>query len=511
MTYLCSPGETSRAAPMRYPSLYQINTRVWLTEKAAILGRRATLDDISDADLDDLAGKGFDWIWLLSVWQTGAMGRAVSRSHPDWRRGFEKTLPDLREEDIAGSGFAITAYRVADSLGGDDALARLRRRMHDRGLKLMLDFVPNHVALDHPWLNDHPDYLIEGSEEKLAREPGNYIRLKTKKGERIFAHGRDPYFAGWPDTLQLNFGNPLLQGAQTQELLSIARRADGVRCDMVMLLLPEVFERTWGIRPAPFWADAIARVKKENPDFLLLAEVYWDLEWVLQQQGFDYTYDKRLYDRLRSAAAAPVRDHLRAPLDFQKRSARFLENHDEPRAAAVFPADQHEAAAVITYFAPGLRFFQQGQFEGRRVHVSPHLVRAPVENPDPGLHGFYQKLREALSRPLCRDGAAWQLLHCVAAWPGNPTHEGFVAFAWNGGARHIACVNYAPHQAQCYARVPWSDMQGRSYVLRDMLSPAAYERDGNDLLQRGLYLDLPAWGYHVFRVQQAAEVFSFAD
>ena len=96
----------------RYPSLYQINTRVWLTELSRQLGRPATLDDIPDAELDRLAEMGFDWVWFLSVWQTGLAAQQVSRTNPEWRREFQETLPDLREEDIAGSGFAITGYTV---------------------------------------------------------------------------------------------------------------------------------------------------------------------------------------------------------------------------------------------------------------------------------------------------------------------------------------------------------------------------------------------------------------
>src|SRR5208282_2871050 len=138
------------------PSLYQLNTRVWLTALSGSLGRPATLDDISDAELDGLIARGFDWIWLLSVWQTGTAARQVSRENPEWRKEFQETLPDLREEDIAGSGFAINSYTVHTSLGGAKALARLRERLRQRGLKLMLDFVPNHMAPDHAWVGQHP-------------------------------------------------------------------------------------------------------------------------------------------------------------------------------------------------------------------------------------------------------------------------------------------------------------------------------------------------------------------
>jgi glycosidase len=157
----------------RYPLLYQINTRVWLTELSRHLGRRATLDDIPDSELDRLAEMGFDWIWLLSVWQTGPEAQQVSRMHPGWRKEFHETLPDLTDDDIPGSGFAITGYTVHQSLGGDAALARLRERLKQRGLALMLDFVPNHMGLGHPWIEDHPEYFMQGSEQDLSRAPQN--------------------------------------------------------------------------------------------------------------------------------------------------------------------------------------------------------------------------------------------------------------------------------------------------------------------------------------------------
>src|SRR5262245_39538951 len=158
----------------RYPLLYQINIRVWLTELSRRLGRRATLDDVSDEELERWKAIGFDWIWLLSVWQTGPEAQQVSRTHPGWRKEFEESLPDLTDDDIPGSGFAITGYTVHENLGGDAALARLRERLKKRGLKLLLDFVPNHMALDHPWIENHPEHFIRGTELDVARAPQNY-------------------------------------------------------------------------------------------------------------------------------------------------------------------------------------------------------------------------------------------------------------------------------------------------------------------------------------------------
>jgi len=487
----------------RYPSLYQINARVWLTALSNTLGRPATLDDVPDADLDRFAAQGFDWIWMLSVWQTGAAGRQASRANPEWRREFEETLPDLREDDIAGSGFAITGYTVADRLGGHAALARLRERLRSRGLRLMLDFVPNHTGLDHPWVGEHPEYYVAGTEEDVARAPANYVRVPAAGGGRILAHGRDPYFPGWPDTLQLDYANPALQDAMIAELVGIGDQCDGVRCDMAMLVLPEVFERTWGRRAGPFWPRATEQVRQRVPGFCFMAEVYWDLEWTLQQQGFDYTYDKRLYDRLREGRARPVREHLHAGLEYQDRLARFLENHDEPRAAATFPEGRHEAAAVVTYLAPGLRFFHQGQFEGRTKRISPHLCRAPEEPVNARLADFYDRLLTALRRPVVRDGE-WRLLPCGVAWDGNPSWDNYVAFGWQMGRddRLVVVVNAGETYGQCFVRLPFGDLAGRQWRLEDLLGSAVYVRDGGELQTWGLFLDEPPWKAQVFELTE---------
>ena len=488
---------------VRYPSLYQINTRVWLTELSRTLGRRATLDDIPDAELDALAAKGFDFVWFLSVWQTGPAAQEISRRNSDWRREFLGTLPDLRDEDISGSGFAITGYAVHTDLGSDAALARLRERLKKRGLKLMLDFVPNHMGLGHPWVEEHPEHFVRGSELDLARAPQNYTWVKRKSGDILLAYGRDPYFAAWPDTLQLNYANPATQEAMMSELLKIAGQCDGVRCDMAMLVLPDVFERTWGQRAPLFWPTATRRVRARFPGFKFMAEVYWDLEWTLQQQGFDYAYDKRLYDRLREHHSRPVREHFHAGLDYQDKLARFLENHDEPRAAATFSPEVHQAAAVISFLSPGLRFFHQGQFEGRKKRISPHLGRGPSEPIDQELHEFYDRLLAVLRRPTFRNGQ-WQLLECTPAWEGNWTWDCFLTFAWQGpaGERFVVAVNYAPNQSQCHVRLSFADLGVRTWRLEDQLTSAGYDWNGDDLLARGLFLDMAPW---------QASVFSFAQ
>ena len=498
--------------PMRnpkYPSLYQINTRVWLTDFTEKLGRPATLDDIPDTELERLAEMGFDWIWFLSVWTTGELGRKVSLENPEWRHEFEQTLPDLKEEDIGGSGFAIAGYHVHPNLGGDEALKRLRERLKKHGLQLMLDFVPNHMGPDHPWVKEHPEYFVSGTEEDIKNNPQNFTRVKSNKSELILAYGRDPYFSGWPDTVQLDYSNPATADAMTKELVRISSQCDGVRCDMAMLILPEVFERTWGRKAQSFWPEVTKAVREKSPDFCFMAEVYWDMEWTLQQLGFDYTYDKRLYDRLREGNVSSIRGHFQAGLDYQDKLARFLENHDEPRAAATFSNAQHKAAAIITFLSPGLRFFHQGQLEGRTKRISPHLIRAPREPINDDLHHFYNTLLfySALLRvekkSLVRDGE-WRLLEGTPAWEGNSTWDSFIAYSWQGigDQRLVVVVNYAPHASQCYLNLQFSDLFGAQWKLKDLMCEASYDRNGNDLHDSGLYLDMQPWQYHVFEMKK---------
>lgn len=496
-----------------FPTLYQISTRLLLGELATRLGRPATLDDVEDEALDLIAGRGFDWIWLMGVWQTGEIGRNVSATRADWRAGYREQLPDFTDADICGSPFAVKQYVVHAEFGGNDALARLRERIHKRGMRLMLDFVPNHTAIDHPWVTEHPEYYIEGSDFDLHHEPQNYIGVAGADWLRVFAYGRDPYFDGWPDTLQLNYRHGGMRAALIGELERIAMQCDGLRCDMAMLVLPNIFRRTWGERAnprdgsapvdTPFWPEAIGRVRAVNADFTFLSEVYWDLEATLQLQGFDYTYDKLLYDRLRGRSVDAIREHLLAEEGYQRRSARFLENHDEPRAAAVFPDDVHQAAAIITFCVPGLRFFHDGQLDGRRIRPSIHLSRRAQETPAPILRDFYASLLRCLTRPEFEHGT-WTLLDRRPAWDDNPTWQNFIAYQWRGpeDRRTWVVVNYGGTQAQCYLNLPDDSLRGRAFLLRDQMSRAWYERDGTELADRGLFLDMPAWTYHIFDVSE---------
>ncbi|MGW2519667.1 alpha-amylase [Streptomyces sp. NPDC001617] len=475
--------------------IYEINTLVWVRELSARYGRPVTLGDVPGEAWDEVARPGIDTVWLMGVWERSPAGLAIALRDASLLASFRAALPDLTDADLAGSAYCVRNYVVDETLGGPAGLAEARAQLASRGLRLILDYVPNHVAPDHPWLIDHPERLIQGTPEDLTGSPGAFLEA----GGRIYANGRDPYFAPWHDVVQLNAFSEELRTAAVDTLVSIGDQADGVRCDMAMLLMNDVFAKTWGDRAGPqpvedFWPQVIPHVRARHPDLLFVAEAYWDLEWALQQQGFDHCYDKRLYDRLLHESADPTRAHLQADLTYQRGLVRFLENHDEPRAAATLPPDRHRAAAVTVATLPGATLWHEGQFEGRTVRPPVFLSRRPQEPVDEQLRAFYDRLLPAAA--AVRDGD-WRLL-TVIGWPDNDTHHNLLAWSWTGtDTRHLVIVNFSDTPAQGQVPLPWPDLAGRPHRLTDLLTNQTYDRDGDALLAPGLFVDLPAWQAHV--------------
>jgi glycosidase len=376
-------------------------------------------------------------VWLMGVWRPSRYSQAIATSHPDLRPEFLELLKDLHPDDITGSPYAIPAYDVNESLGGIEGLQDFRRKLASVGIRLMLDFVPNHLALDNRWLPDHPEYFVTISKAEQCHDPRSCFEYVKGK---YLAHGKDPYFPPWSDTLQLNYANPATHELMTHNLLHISDLCDGVRCDVAMLILKEVFNTTWGNLSGQmteeFWPAAIQAVRSRYPDFLFLAESYWNKEWDLQQMGFDYTYDKPFYDYLGSSPVntGKLRGHLLADWNYQKHLCRFIENHDEPRAASRF-GPNNAVAAMVMLAAPGMHLVYEGQMEGYRKKVPVQLIRQGKEAAHKAVQYLYFNLFAFNRKQVFQEGGIdWIELSPA----GNCLCFGFRRFTENSSAFILA-------------------------------------------------------------------------
>jgi glycosidase len=567
-------------SPRKNPRLYEIPALVWLNDLARRFSRPLVLGSVPESVWDELAAPhrgpersrgadGWDFIWLMGVWERSPASAAQMLADDAARKTFDEALPGWTPEQVLGSPYAVRRYEPDARVGTWEDLDRARAALNKRGIGLMLDFVGNHTALDHPWTREHPEYFIQGSEEDLRRDPSGYFAVETATGQRaILAHGRDPYFPPWPDVAQLDYFSEDMRAAQIAQLAKIAAHCDGLRCDMAMLSLNDVFARTWAAHLADrqppseeFWARAIPAL----PRIVWLAEVYWGLEPRLLQMGFQFAYDKSLYDLLRAASAAnetngpspaaEIAHHLRAPEETQGRMAHFLENHDEARAAAVFGApnlrgaDSGEpcpgesdggeagsgkkhlaAAAALIATLPGMRFFHYGQLDGRTIHL-PIALAAQSPDTSPAataietaikasdkdtaiaaIRAFYRNLLAITASPAFHEGA-FQLLEVTSDT--DASFENLTAYQFSlGDDCRVVIANPGGSPAQGRVHFPVGSPTsiaptieaGRQYLFSDELNGPHYLRDGVEIVSQGLYVRLDPFQAHIFRVTPAGKM-----
>ncbi|MFA6546601.1 MAG: alpha-amylase family glycosyl hydrolase [Limisphaerales bacterium] len=490
-----------------HPFLYELNTRCWLRELSDRHGQDVRLGNVPDEELATWQRLGFTHIWLMGVWTTCPRAREFALTALPLLDSYRTVLPDWTPEDVTGSPYAIAEYRVPDALGGEDGLRRFRARLNERGLKLVLDFVPNHTGVDHPWVRMKPELYVQA----LPGTPDTFA-AETANGIVWVAHGKDPFFAAWRDTAQLDYRRPETQATMSEVLHSVAARCDGVRCDMAMLVLRDLFAKTWASHPrsspqaeTEFWAAAIDGVKRAIPGFLFIAEVYWDLERNLQLLGFDYTYDKWLYDHLAYDNYAETQNHLvDAEPDFLRRSLHFIENHDEQRAATRFVLDEHRGAALLTLGLPGMRLLHEGQMEGARIRLPVELSRRPVEPEDERIASFYEELLAALGATAVGHGE-FEILRPRSAWSENTSDHCFVIVQWQSApdAFDLVVVNLSSQPSQCYVTPTVAALARREWKMEDLLGEEKYWRNGNEMLARGLYLAVPSRAAQLFHFTPA--------
>jgi glycosidase len=522
-----------KKSPMPTPlhPLYEINTRLWKSERdgegVLRLGgfRRMTL-----ADLKGIKASGFNAVWVMGIWQIGPKVRDISRRYGS---------------DFEGSPFAIADYRIAEELGDETEFQAFVTRAREAGLGVMIDFIPNHMGMDSPWLNEHPEYFIhkvlDKSEALLPdgeleqRYPG-YFPYRTPsypdQGRRVpktimVAYGRDPYFYPWIDTAQLDYAQPELRRRLIDILSYWAKIVDGVRCDMAMLVLreqvkvhrhPEMSNETFNkLMPEEFWTEAIRCVKRANPNFVFVAETYWAMEGYLQHLGFDYTYNKPLYEAMCHAFHTGHSEGLLNFLrtlgqEFLQKGVHFLENHDEERAMNALGDDRQKAAAVMMCTLPGVALIHQGQMEGKRERMPvQRVVPLHQETENTVLSAFYKNLLKITALPVLRSGRL-HVLYC-----NNPA---FVSYArMDGEDKVIVIINSSNRVERGFVTLtPTLRLEtGTLYHLQDVffdLKPEAakqkhgvqpsYTYTAPQLINQGLFVELQPYDAHIFRVESTA-------
>jgi hypothetical protein len=488
----------------RNPHLIEINAYFLLSRHTAQGSRNTVLNDIPESYWLEMKARGFDIIWLMGVWSRSPAARRAAETDRRLVRECRDIMNGQTRLDFAGSPYAVWKYEIDPRLGTAADLLALKRNLNGLGLSLILDFVPNHLAVDHAWAGDSPGRFIHAPLTLPVNAEDSWF---FDSGSHRLAHGRDPYFAPWSDTVQLNIFDDDARKGMIGELLKIAEVSDGVRCDMAMLVLNDVFRDTWNgyldSHKSPereFWSEAIAAVKERHPQFTFMAEVYWDMEKRLQELGFDYTYDKVLYDRLLRSGTPSVREHINSKAAIRPKLVGFIENHDEVRAMTAFGKAKSLAAAAVTSTLPGMRFFHDGQMDGKKIHTPIQLEKEALEASDEDVSDYYDKLLEYVHDSVLHEGE-WRLLRVQPAWEKNEGHGNILAWLWRHGTDwRLVTVNYSADHCQGVIPLPENAFGSQSRVnFQDILSGENYERDVHELYDPGLYVSLNPWSTHLFK------------
>ncbi len=502
------------------PKLYEINIRAWLnnqqidfpnafakneSNKVADNIQSIKLIQIPKSYWENLASKGFNYVWLMGIWETTTSNIDECCFEEYLVNSYSKALKNWKREDVVESPYSINKYELNPDIVSKDELLEVKKILNDLGIELILDFIPNHFSSDSEYIKSNPEIFLEGKEEFIISDPNTFYRPKLNS-DKIFAHGRDPFFPAWTDTIQIDYSNPKTRKFMIENLKKISGICDGVRCDMAMLVLNNVFGNTWRgvldeknstLNQKEFWEESISEIKSINQNFLFTAETYWDLEWQLQQLGFDFTYDKKLYDRLKDGSVSSIRGHLNAEYSYQMKSIRFIENHDEERAITTFGAEKMRATAVIISTIQGMKLFFDGQFDGRKIKLPIQLKRFPQEKINKEIKIFYDKLLDITKDKIFYEGE-WRQLQPLPAWYLNTSNENFLTWMWTlKTERRLIVINYSNFTSQCRIKFDVTGF-GEMINLIDVFDNKKYLRSTEEIITHGLYVELHPYHFHIF-------------
>jgi len=477
----------------KHPILYEISTRPWLYELSKKYGKSITkIKDIPLSEFDFLKENGIEIVWMMGVWKLGTYGLEF-----DKKSDYSSVLPDWTEDDVIGSPYAIAEYTCNPDIGTNDDLVWLREQLHSRGLKLMLDFVPNHSAIDAPTASN-PKLYIRAPEGK--KDPDRYTDDGIAFGR--YNHDADP----WKDVIQWNYWEEETRNLMKNNLLTVLSFADGVRCDVASLMLNDVFVKTWkeeleywGYKQPEneFWEYALKEAKSKYPDAIFLAEVYgdWDIE-ALYKIGFTYTYDKELLDKLMGSSSDVNTYIKRRDQEYWDHSAHFVENHDENRIVYNVKGDIEKAKAAGTIAATlgGMVFMNHGQWSGLKNKLEVHLRRGADEMEDPGVKRYYKRLMKVIKDPAFTASE----YHYIDDITGDRKDD-FVAYIREDGDSHyLVVVNYSENTG-C-SHVPIYNIKGSgNQNLLEVIDDVEYIRDVDTIKKEGLMVCLYPWQTQIFK------------
>jgi hypothetical protein len=469
-----------------------------------------TLSSVPDDEWLELRHLGFDIIWLMGVWEPSPESERIAREDKALLEEIKSIPPGFGPEAVGPSPYSVHWYRLNRELGFEWELKALKEKLNSMGMKLMVDLVSNHTAKDNPYITECPDCFVNGSEQDFREHPDWFFETKDSEGKtRYIAYGRDPNFPAWTDTAQLNYFNPATRDRMLSLLMRIGEMADGVRCDMVMLTLNDIHDGTWGWllnrggykKPEEeFWGGAIHAVREKHPEFVFLAEVYWGLEWRVQQMGFDYTCDKGTYDRLRFQGPQEVRGHLRAEKLYQKRSARFIDNHDEQPSLVAFGRQKALAASVVASTIKGLRYYYDCQVEGMKVRIPLQLTGLYNMAPDLEIKKFYAKLLKITDHPAFH-GGEWALLDVKQCDEENTSNVNILAWSWaQRRTLKVVVVNYSGEKSCGILNVSIK-CEGETTAIFEELSDRFFSFKAEDLAGGLRLVEMAPYTAYIFDVQ----------
>lgn len=417
LTEYLRPEETEK----QLRTMYLINTRLWFNG----LGIKS-IDDVPDTEWEKLFEK-YDNFWFMGIYRPSQKGQENAKKY--WEQ-YQYYLPDIdKEKDVVSSPFAVPEYYPNPAIANSwQEWDKMVEKLHQKGKRVFIDFVPNHTALDHPWVESHPEYYIQGDKQQYQDNPSHFVEIIDNHGQiRYLAHGKDPYFDPWSDTLQLNYANLELQKRMEEELINLSKHADGFRCDMAVLITPDVFLKTWGSYLSneekqnlesslqnrdedkqnlefSFWRRVVSRLKEattregENK-FELIAEAYWEVDKIEKYFDFIYNHDlyKQIVETLGNGPNIDLKSHLdyllRNPNNDKKHWVFYTENHDEKRAVDAMDEQFSKPAAVLSAMIKNSIFMvNQGQEVGCRYHPPMQVFRCRKEDINQSMAKFYDEL-----------------------------------------------------------------------------------------------------------------------